>query len=128
MTLTEVVVSALILGIGSQVSLQGGRALARLPPRGRTDKQVLLLDNGSWPVVEPWPVLPSLMLIAVGILRRWLGFSKHRKTSTSRRHGGRPSDGLWLVVELMDVASPFKRSQFITPAGLGHCLGGKDEL
>ena len=35
-------------------------------------------------------------------------------------------DELWRVVELMDLSAhdaaiPFKRSQLMTPAGLGHC-------
>ena len=32
-------------------------------------------------------------------------------------------DGLWFAVELKNPAAaiPFKRSQLVTPAGLGHC-------
>ena len=58
----------------------------------------------------------------VGVLE---GLPKEADLETSWRF--EPStDGLWLFVELMglsapDAAIPFKRSQLVTPAGLGHC-------
>ena len=74
MTLTEVVVSAVILGISSQVLLQGWlRTSQSAATSARTDQQVGCSSNGSWPVAVPWPVLPLLMWSAVGSLRRWPG-------------------------------------------------------
>jgi type II secretory pathway pseudopilin PulG len=130
MTLTEVVVSALILGISSQVSLQGwSRTSQAASTSARTDQQVRLLeqqllatrralaratvaaDDCRW---EPEAV--------VGVLE---GLSKETDLEASWQF--QPAgDGLWLVVELMglsapDAAIPFKRSQLMTPAGLGHC-------
>ena len=127
MTLAEVVVSAVILGISSQVSLQGwSRTSQAAAHSARTDQQVRLLEQrllasrralASAPVADVdcrWE--PEAV---VGVLE---GLPKEASLETSWRF--EPSaDGLWLSVELTDsqVAIPFKRSQLITPAGLGHC-------
>ena len=130
MTLTEVVVSAVILGISSQVSLQGwSRTSQAAATSVRTDQQVRLLEQrllasrralASAPVADPdcrWE--PEAV---VGVLK---GLPENADLETSWRF--EPSaDGLWLSVELTDLsppdaAIPFKRSQLITPAGLGHC-------
>ena len=130
MTLTEVVVSAVILGISSQASLQGWSRISQAAATSaRTDQQVRLLDQrllvsrralASAPVAavdcrwEPEAV--------VGVLE---GLPENADLETSWRF--EPSaDGFWLVVELKDLSAPdaatsFKRSQLITPAGLGHC-------
>ena len=127
MTLTEVVVSALILGISSQVSLQGwSRNSQAVASSTRTDRQVQLLEQ---------PLLASRRSLARAPVAdadcRWdpeavrgvlEGLPKNAELETSWRF--EPSaDALWLAVELTDsqVAIPFKRSQLITPAGLGHC-------
>ena len=127
MTLTEVVVSAVILGISSQVSLQGwSRTSQAAATSARTDQQVRLLDKrllasrrslAHAPVADAdcrWD--PEAVR---GVLER---LPKNAELETSWRF--EPSaDALWLSVELTDsqVAIPFKRSQLITPAGLGHC-------
>ena len=130
MTLTEVVVSAVILGISSQVSLQGwSRTSQAAATSARTDQQVRLLEQrllasrralASAPVADVdcrWE--PEAV---VGVLE---GLPENADLETSWRF--EPSaDGLWLVVEPMDLSAPdaaipFKRSQLMTPAGLGHC-------
>ena len=130
MTLAEVVVSAVILGISSQVSLQGwSRTSQAAATSARTDQQVRLLDQrllatrralASAPVADVdcrWE--PEAV---VGVLE---GLTENADIESSWRF--EPSaDGLWLIVELMDLsppdaAIPFKRSQLLTPAGLGHC-------
>ena len=127
MTLTEVVVSALILGISSQASLQGwSRTSQAAATSARTDQKVQLLEQrllasrralASAPVADAdcrWE--PEAL---VGVLE---GLPENAELETSWRF--EPSaDGLWLAVELTDsqVAIPFKRSQLFTPAGLGHC-------
>ena len=133
MTLTEVVVSAVILGISSQASLKGwSRTSQAVSMSARTDQQVLLLEQrllatrrvlASAPVADAdcsWS--PEAV---VGVLE---SLPQNVDLETSWRF--EPSaDGLWLVVELNDAATPFKRSQFMTPAGLGHCpQEAKDEL
>ena len=127
MTLEEVVVSAVILGISSQVSLQGwSRTSQAAATSERTDQQVRLLEQwllasrralSSAPVADVecrWE--PEAV---VGVLE---GLPKEASLETSWRF--EPSaDGLWLSVELTDADASisFKRSQLMTPAGLGHC-------
>ena len=127
MTLTEVGVSAVILGISSQVSLQGwSRTSQAAATSARTDQQVRLLNQrllasrralASAPVADVdcrW--VPEAV---VGVLE---GLPKDTDLEASWQF--QPSgDGLWLGVELTDsdASIQFKRSQLFTPAGLGHC-------
>ena len=127
MTLTEVVVSALIMGISSQVSLQGWSRTSRAAATSaRTDQQVRLLEQrllasrralAMAPVAEAdcrWD--PEAV---VGVLE---GLPNETDLEVSWQF--QPSgDGLWLGVELTDsdASIQFKRSQLFTPAGLGHC-------
>ena len=127
MTLTEVVVSAVILGISSQVSLQGwSRTSQAAATSARTDQQVRLLEQrllasrralAMAPVAEAdcrWD--PEAV---VGVLE---GLPNETDLEVSWQF--QPSgDGLWLGVELTDsdASIQFKRSQLFTPAGLGHC-------
>ena len=127
MTLTEIVVSAVILGISSQVSLQGwSRTSQAAATSARTDQQVRLLDQR---LLASRRALASAAVadadcgwdadVVVGVLE---GLPENADLETSWRF--EPSeDGLWLAVELMDADAsiPFKRSQLFTPAGLGHC-------
>ena len=127
MTLTEVVVSAVILGISSQVSLQGwSRTSQAAATSARTDQQVRLLEQR---LLASRRALASAAVVdlacrwhrdaVVGVLE---GLPKDADLSSSWRF--EPSGaGLWLVVELTNPAAAirFKRSQLFTPAGLGHC-------
>ena len=127
MTLTEVVVSAVILGFSSQVSLQGwSRTSQAAASSSRSDQQVRLLEQR---LLASRRALASAPLAAVdcrwepeavaGVLE---GLPKDAHLETSWRF--EPSaDGLWLFVELTsaDASIPLKRSQLFTPAGLGHC-------
>ena len=127
MTLTEVVVSAVLLGISSQVSLQGwSRTSQGAATSARTDQQVRLLEQrllASRRALARAPVADVDCRwnreVVVGVLE---GLPENADLETSWRF--EPSaDGLWLGVELTDseASIPFKRSQLITPAGLGHC-------
>ena len=127
MTLTEVVVSAVILGISSQASLQGWSRISQAAATSaRTDQQVQLLEQrllasrralASAPVADVdcrWEPVA-----VVGVLE---GLPENADLEASWQF--QPSgDGLWLGVELTDydASIPFKRSQLVTPAGLGHC-------
>ena len=127
MTLTEVGVSAVILGISSQVSLQGwSRTSQAAGASARTDQQVRLLDQR---LLASRRALASAPLSAVDC--RWdreavvgvlegLPDDDHLSSSWSFDSSG---DELWLGVELKDsdASIPFKRIQLFTPAGLGHC-------
>ena len=127
MTLTEVVVSALILGISSQVSLQGwSRTSQTAATSARADQQVRLLEQrllASRRALARAPITdvdchwePEAV---VAVLE---GLPENADLETSWWF--EPSaDGLWLSVELTDADAsiPLKRSQLFTPAGLGHC-------
>jgi len=127
MTLTEVVVSAVILGISSQVSLQGWSSTSQAAATSaRTDQQVLLLEQR---LLGSRRALVSATVADVDC--RWdrqavdgvlegLPDDAHLLSTWSFDAAG---DGLWISVELKasDASTPFKRSQLITPAGLGHC-------
>ncbi len=127
MTLTEVVVSAVILAISGQVSLQGwSRTSQATATSARTDQQVRLLEQR---LLASRRALASAAVAdvdcrwepeaVVGVLE---GLPENADLETSWRL--EPSaDGIWVVVEMTntDAANPFKRSQLITPAGLGHC-------
>ena len=127
MTLTEVVVSAVILGISSQVSLQGwSRTSQAAATSAHTDQQVRLLEQrllASRRALAMAPVAAADCRwdpeAVVGVLE---GLPKDADLEASWQF--QPSgDGLWLFVELTDsdASIPFKRSQLFTPAGLGHC-------
>ena len=127
MTLTEVVVSAVILGISSQASLQGwSRTSQATATSARTAHQVQLLEQwllASRRALTSTPVADvdcrwDHQAVA-GVLE---GLPKETDLEASWQF--QPSgDGLWLGVELTDsdASIPFKRSQLFTPAGLGHC-------
>ena len=127
MTLTEVVVSAVILGISSQVSLQGwSRTSQAAATSARTDQQVQLLEQRLLASRRALAIAPVADVdcrwepeAVVGVLEGLPG-DDHLSSSWSFDSSG---DELWLVVELTDadVSIPLKRSQLFTPAGLGHC-------
>ena len=127
MTLTEVVVSALILGISSQASLQGwSRNSQAAASSARTDRQVRLLEQR---LLASRRALANAAVADVDC--RWepeavvgvlANLPENAELETSWRF--EPSaDGLWIAVELRDADAsfPLKRSQLFTPAGLGHC-------
>ena len=127
MTLAEVVVSAVILGISSQASLQGwSRTSQAAASSARTDQQLRLLEQrllASRRALARAPVADAdCRWDPEGVRGVLESLPKNAELETSWRF--EPSaDALWLSVELTDsqVAIPFKRSQLITPAGLGHC-------
>ena len=127
MTLAEVVVSAVILGISSQASLQGwSRTSQAAASSARTDQQLRLLEQR---LLASRRALASAAVADVdchwepeAVVAVLEGLPKNADLETSWRF--EPSaDGLWIAVELRDedASFPLKRSQLFTPAGLGHC-------
>ena len=122
MTLTEVVVSALILGISAQASLQGWSRTSQATATSlRTDQQVRLLEQrllASRRALASAPLADAACRwdreAIVGVLDV---LPEDAELSSSWQFDD-SGDGLWLAVELTDsqVAIPFKRSQLITPA------------
>ena len=127
MTFTEVVVSAVILGISSQVSLQGWSSTSQAAATSvMADQQLRLLEQR---------LLASRRALASAHVAdadcRWdpeavagvfQGLPDNVELSSKWQFDATGS-GLWLVVQLIDHAPgvPSRRSQLVTPAGLGHC-------
>ena len=125
MTLPEVIVSALILGISSQVSLDGwasttaraARSELRQQHLQQLDQQVLaahrLLSRAS---VDPDHCrfsrdVSSHLLARLPVtapLEQWF-----ESSSTGQ--------GIWLELQLINETSVLKRRVLFTPAGLGLC-------
>ena len=127
MTLAEVVVSAVILAISSQVSLQGWSRTTEATARAaQSDQQLWLLEQR---------LLASRRALAMAPVRdaacRWDRDAVVKVLDTLPEDSAlspswrlEPSgDGVWLTVELKAAAAepPIQRSQLFTPAGLGHC-------
>ena len=117
----------MILGISSQVSLQGwSRTSQGAATSARTDQQVRLLEQrllASRRALAMAPVADADCRwdpeAVDGVLE---GLPKDADLEASWQF--QPSgDGRWLGVELTDsdASISFKRSQLFTPAGLGHC-------
>ena len=117
----------MILGISSQVSLQGwSRTSQAAATLARTDQQVWLLEQrllASRRALARVPVAdvncrwePEAV---VGVLEG-LPDDDHLSSSWSFEPS---ADGLWLSVELTDADASIllKRSRLLTPPGLGHC-------
>ena len=127
MTLSEVVVSAVILGISSQVSLQGwSRTSQAAVTSAGTDQQVRLLEQR---------LLASRRALAMAPMRdaacRWdpdavvkvLDALPEDAALSSAWRFEPSGEGVWLTVAFpaADSEPPIQRSQLFTPAGLGHC-------
>ena len=127
MTLTEVVVSAVILGISSQVSLHGwSRTSDAAATSARTDQQVRLLEQrllASRRALASAPVADAgCRWDAEAVMEVLNGLPEDASLSSSWRFEP-TADGLWLTVALpaSETEPPIQRSQLFTPAGLGHC-------
>ena len=127
MTLTEVVVSAVILVISSQVSLQGwSRTSQAAATSARTDQQVRLLEQRLLASRRALTSAPFAALDCHWVPEAVRGVLEGLPDDAGLEMAWRfdaAGEGLWLFVELTDsdASISFKRSQLITPAGLGHC-------
>ena len=129
MTLPEVIVSALILGISSQASLQGWASNAARAARSeqrqqhlqQLDQQVLaahrLLSRAS---VDP-DHCRFVDDVAFDLQER-LPAMVPLEQRLELLHN---EQGIWLVLQLMDETSVLKRRVLFTPAGLGLCKQAK---
>ena len=127
MTLAEVVVSAVILAISSQVSLQGWSRTTEATARAaQSDQQWWLLEQrllASRRALAMAPVQDAACRWDREVVVKVLdALPEDAALSPSWRL--EPSgDGVWLTVELKaaEAEPPIQRSQLFTPAGLGHC-------
>ena len=129
MTLTEVVVSAAILGISTQVGLQGWTSTAknsasavlidqqhqRLEQRLLASRRLLqaseVVDSACRFDVDAVDGVLAALPQDSALLEQWVWDPLE------------PATRLWLVLQLAeaDVDPPRERRLLFTPAGLGHC-------
>ena len=127
MTLPEVVVSAVILGISSQVSLQGwSRTSQAAATASRSDQQVRLLEQrllASRRALTSAPVADADCRWDPDAVVKALDALPEDAALTSAWRFEPSGEGVWLTVAFpaADSEPPIQRSQLFTPAGLGHC-------
>ena len=129
MTLTEVVVSAVILGISTQVGLQGWASTAkasasavlidqqhqRLEQRLLASRRLLqasdLVDAACRFDVDAVDWVLAAMPADPAVLESWVWDPLE------------PATRLWLTLQLAEADGdlPHERHLLFTPAGLGHC-------
>ena len=125
MTLPEVIVSALILGISSQVSLDGWASTTTRAARSeQRQQQIQQLEQ---------QVLSAERLLARSSVDpedcRFVGdvsFQSQARLPVAapldqRLESSSNEQGIWLVLQLMDETSALERRVLFTPAGLGLC-------
>ena len=98
MTFSELAVSTVILGISTQLSLQGwSRSVAAAAALSQRDQQLVLIDEQ---LLAHRPKHGALV--------------EQRALSADRQ-------ALWLTVSLPGAESSLRRRRLFTPAGLGLC-------
>jgi len=129
MTLPEVIVSALILGISSQASLQGwasttaraARSELRQQHLQQLDQQVLSAER----LLSRYPVDPDHCRFPRDVASHLQKRLPVMAPLEQRLESASNEEGLWLVLKLIDETSVLKRRVLFTPAGLGLCKQAK---
>tara|TARA_B100001057_G_scaffold326369_1_gene326576 strand:- start:554 stop:946 length:393 start_codon:yes stop_codon:yes gene_type:complete len=129
MTLPEVIISALILGISTQVSLQGWiSTTARAARSEQSQQQLQPLDQqvlSAGRLLSRNHVHSDRCRFSVDVAtdlktRLPLMASLHRRLEPSSSE-----HGVWLELQLIDETSVLQRRVLFTPAGLGLCKEAK---
>ena len=130
MTLTEVMVSAVILGISSQVSLQGwSRTTGSAQRAAELDQQLQGLEQrllASRRVLATAPLTDGHCRFNPDAVSRRLDQLPRHGALTQHLEFAPQFDGLWLTLSLPASVGdqPMQRRQWLTPAGLGLCVAG----
>ena len=130
MTLTEVMVSAVILGVSSQVSLQGwSRSTGSAQRAAELDQQLQRLEQrllASRRVLAMAPVTDGHCRFNPDAVSRRLDQLPRHGALTQHLEFAPQFDGLWLTLGLPASVDdqPLQRRQWFTPAGLGLCVAG----
>ncbi|MDA7432973.1 hypothetical protein N8506_03755 [Synechococcus sp. AH-601-N23] len=129
MTLTEVVVSAAILGISTQVGLQGWASTAKASASAALiDQQYQQLEQrllASRRLLQASDLVDVACRFDVDAVERALAAMPADPAVLEQWVWDpfAPSTRLWLTLQLAesDPAPPPERRLLLTPAGLGHC-------
>ena len=125
MTLPEVIVSALILGISSQVSLDGwasttaraARSEQRQQQLQQLDQQVLSAER----LLSRFPIDSEQCRFSGDVVSDLQARLPVAAPLEQRLEPASAEQGLWLLLQLSDETSVLKRRVLFTPAGLGLC-------
>jgi type II secretory pathway pseudopilin PulG len=121
MTLAEVMISVLILGISSQVGLQGWTRTAQAATAAdQLDQQRIQIEQRlliTRRVLATAPVVDRHCRFNGDAVDAALEALPVDSGITARLEPDPVIDGLWFTVAL----GPLQRRQLFTPAGLGHC-------
>ena len=125
MTLPEVIVSALILGISSHTSLQGWSATSartalaeqRQQPLQRLDQQVLAAER----LLSRQPVDPAVCRFAASAVSQVAAALPISAPMQQHFEPDASAQGIWLELAYPDQSRPLQRRRLFTPAGLGLC-------
>ena len=129
MTLPEVIVSALVLGISSQASLQGWASTTARAVRSellqqhlqQLDQQVLSAER----LLSRFPVDPDHCRFSRDVLSHLQAHLQVEAPLDQRFEPASSHQGIWLVLQLSNETSALKRRVLFTPAGLGLCKQAK---
>ena len=121
MTLAEVMISVLILGISSQVGLQGWTRTAQAATAAdQLDQQRIQIEQRlliTRRVLATAPVVDRHCRFNGDAVDDALEALPVDSGITATLEPDPVIDGLWFTVAL----GPLQRRQLLTPAGLGHC-------
>ena len=130
MTLPEVIVSALILGISSQASLQGWANTTARAVRSellqqhlqQLDQQVLSAER----LLSSALVDPDRCRFVGDVVSELQERLPVAAPLDQRLESSSNEQGIWLLLQLSDETSVLKRRVLFTPAGLGLCKQAKE--
>ena len=125
MTLPEVIVSALILGISSQVSLDGWASTTARAARSeqrhqhiqQLEQQVLSAER----LLARSSVDPDHCRFVGDVASQLQARLPVAAPLDQRLESSSNEQGIWLVLQLSDEPSVLQRRVLFTPAGLGLC-------
>ena len=125
MTLPEVIVSALILGISSQVSLDGWASTTARAARSeqrqqhiqQLEQQVLSAER----LLARSSVDPDHCRFVGDVASQLQARLPVAAPLDQRLESSSNEQGIWLVLQLIDETSALERRVLFTPAGLGLC-------
>ena len=129
MTLPEVIVSALILGISSQASLHGwASTTARAARSEQRHQQLQQLDQqvlAAGRLLARASVDPDHCRFPRDISSHLQARLPVEATLDQRFEPASSNQGIWLVLQLIDETSALERRVLFTPAGLDLCKQAK---
>ena len=125
MTLSELAVATVILGISTQLSLQRwSRSAATSVALSERDQQLLLMDEqllASRRLLQSAQAVDDNCRFQAETVQRLLDQRPKHVALVEQRMLSADRQALWLTVSLLGPESPLRRRRLFTPAGLGLC-------